>query len=76
MQTFEFFIDDDRCTTPTLEFVEVRDADRARQLAAERLRASPHHLSVEVRRADERLYFISLRKLPEARTKRTEALSK
>jgi len=59
MQTFEFFIEDDRYAVPTLEFAQVSDADRARELAAERLRASPHHLSVEVRRANERLFLLT-----------------
>lgn len=36
---FEFFVDDDRYTVPTLELVQVRDFDCARQLAAERLHA-------------------------------------
>jgi hypothetical protein len=64
MHTFEFFIQDDRYAVPTLELVEVRDADRARQLAAERLHASLHHLNVEVRRGDERLFFISRSNAP------------
>jgi hypothetical protein len=49
MQNFEFFIEDDRYTVPTLEIVLVRDAARARELAADRLLSSFHHLSVEVR---------------------------
>jgi hypothetical protein len=64
MHTFEFFIEDDRYKVPTLELVQVRDADRARQLAAERLRASLHHQSVEVRTGNVRLFFISRREAP------------
>jgi hypothetical protein len=60
MQTFELFIEDDRYTVPTLEFVQVRDVERARQLAAERLLISVHHRSVEVRRLDsERIFYLS-----------------
>jgi hypothetical protein len=51
MHTFEFFIEDDRYEVPTLEFVVVRDAERARELAAERLFASPHHLGIDIRQA-------------------------
>jgi hypothetical protein len=59
MHTFEFFIEDDRYTVPSLELVQARDADRALQLAAERFWASSHHLSVEVRRASARIFFVS-----------------
>ncbi len=59
MQTFEFFIEDDRYRVPTLELVLVSDAMRARQLAAARLFASSHHQSIEVRRGDDRLFFVS-----------------
>jgi hypothetical protein len=58
MNTFEFFIEDDRYTVPSLELVQARSADRARQLAAERLHASLHHLSVEVRIGSDRLFFL------------------
>lgn len=70
MQHFEFFIEDDRYSVPTLELVVVRDADRARQLATERLCASPHHQSVEVRTANATLFLISR---PEARKDDAEA---
>jgi len=59
MNTFEFFIQDDRYAVPTFELVQVRDAERARELAAERLRASLHHQSIEVRTGSERLFLIS-----------------
>jgi len=58
MHTFEFFIEDDRYTVPSLELVQAGDPDRARQLAAERLHASAHHQSVEVRGASGRLFFV------------------
>ncbi len=58
MPTYQFFINDDRYTVPTLEFVQVRDAERARQLATDRLRLSSHHLSIEVRVGNEPLFSI------------------
>lgn len=48
MRTFSFFIEDERSSVPTLEFVTVKTLGRARALAAERLASSAHHLSVEV----------------------------
>jgi hypothetical protein len=50
METYTFFIEDDRYPVPTLEFVLVRDEARARQMASERLIASAHHLGIEVHR--------------------------
>jgi hypothetical protein len=64
MQTFEFFIEDDRYTVPSLELVQARDADSARQLAADRLAASSHHESVEVRIGVERLFLLTRGKAP------------
>jgi hypothetical protein len=64
MSTFEFFIEDDRYTVPSFELVQARSPERARQLAAARLHASLHHLSVEVRTASERLFFLSRTEVP------------
>ena len=50
METYTFFIEDDRYPVPTLEFVLVRDEALVRQMASERLFASAHHLSIEVHR--------------------------
>jgi len=66
MQTFELFIEDDRYTVPTLEFVPVGDAARARQVAAERLFVSMHHQSVEVRFDNERICYLSRSARPES----------
>ena len=52
MQTFSFFIHDQRYAVPTLQFVLVKDEARARELARRELMSSDHHLAVEVR--DER----------------------
>jgi hypothetical protein len=46
MHCCAFLLEDDRYAAPTLELVTVRGADRARQPATERLRASSHHRSV------------------------------
>lgn len=59
MRIFEFFVEDDRYTVPTLELVETRDVECARQLASERMYASSHHRSVEVWTATDRLFVLS-----------------
>jgi hypothetical protein len=59
MHTFELFIEDDRYTVPTLEFVMVRDVARARELASERMFASSHHTGIEVRHCGRRLFQMS-----------------
>jgi hypothetical protein len=64
MQMFAFFIEDDRYTVPSLEFVPALDANRARQLAADRLVASSHHESVEVRIGVERLFLLTRARAP------------
>ena len=48
MRDYSFYIEDDRYTVPTLLFVTTKDNASARRLARAKLRASPHHLSVEV----------------------------
>ncbi len=58
MAAFAFFIEDDRYTVPTLEFVLAPDAARARQLASERLIASPHHLSVLVHQDGQQMFQV------------------
>lgn len=48
MRTFSFYIHDRRYSVPTLHIVTVRDEDRARELAQQRLEDGDHHLVVEV----------------------------
>jgi hypothetical protein len=48
MRTFSFYIHDRRYSVPTLQIVTVRDEDRARELARQRLEEAEHHLAVEV----------------------------
>jgi hypothetical protein len=55
MTTFEAFVHDDRYTVPTLHLVSATDEATARGLADELLRASPHHLGVELCRNGEQL---------------------
>jgi hypothetical protein len=64
MRTFEFFIEDDRYAVCTLELVQVRDAARAREVAQQRLGASAHHRSVEVREDDELIFVLSRAEAP------------
>jgi hypothetical protein len=56
VHTFAFFIEDDRYSVPTVEFVTAGDIARAKELALIKLRGSPHHLSIEVLE-DDRLVF-------------------
>src|SRR5580698_2016633 len=53
MPTFHLFIRDERQPAPTLAVVTVRSADRALELARQRLKDSPHHFAVEVHEGDE-----------------------
>lgn len=55
MTTFEAFVHDDRYTVPTLHLVSASDEESARSLADELLRASPHHVGVELCRNGEQL---------------------
>jgi hypothetical protein len=48
MTTFKFFIRDDRHDIPITQFVIVRDAERARSMAARRLLESTHHTAIDV----------------------------
>ena len=58
MQSFQLFIRDDRYSVPTLVFVEVATAERARARAEEILLQSPHYLSVEVVRGRQGLFTV------------------
>ena len=55
MNTFEAFIHDDRYTVPTLHLVSAEDEAAARGAADALLRASPHHLGVELCRNGEQI---------------------
>jgi hypothetical protein len=59
MDTYTFFIEDDRYSVPTLEFVLVPDKAKARQMASERLIASRHHLSVIVHQHGRQVFQVS-----------------
>jgi hypothetical protein len=48
MTTFTFYIRDDRHDLPITQFVIVRDAERARSIAARHLRESRHHKGIDV----------------------------
>lgn len=55
MSTFEAFIHDDRYTVPTLHLVSAFDEAGARDAADALLRASAHHLGVELCRNGEQI---------------------
>jgi hypothetical protein len=57
MQTYTLFIDDDRYSVPTLQFVTADDAAAMWRIAREKL-SEPHHLAVEVREGDLMLVHI------------------
>lgn len=55
---FALFIEDDRYTVPTLSIIAAEDLSKVRAAAEHVLRASPHHLQVEVRRDDKLLFSL------------------
>lgn len=59
MRTFSFYIHDRRYSVPTLQLVTVRDEDRARELALQRLEETDHHLAVEVVEGQTELFRLS-----------------
>jgi hypothetical protein len=48
MTAFEVFVHDDRYSVPTLHLISAADDRDARETADALLRASPHHLGVEL----------------------------
>jgi hypothetical protein len=48
MTTFTFYIRDDRHDIPITQFVIVKDAERARSMAAKHLLESTHHTAIDV----------------------------
>ena len=58
MRTFQFFVDDDRYSVPTLSLVTVKDDRRAREWADRLMSQSEHHRGVEVCEGGIRLFGI------------------
>ena len=58
MQTFAFYVEDDRYTVPTLKLEVCYDQFEARARAETILRQSPHHRGVEVCLEGERVFGI------------------
>jgi hypothetical protein len=54
VQTYALFIEDDRYSVPTLQFVTANDDTDVRRIACEKL-AEPHHKAIEVREGDDML---------------------
>lgn len=48
MNGYEVFVHDDRYSVPTLYLIAAEDLGHARESADAMLRASPHHLGVEL----------------------------
>jgi hypothetical protein len=48
LKTYTLYIHDDRYSVPSLDAVTVRDDQRAREIGASRLTASPHYQRIEV----------------------------
>ena len=48
MNTYTLYIHDDRYSVPSLDAITVRDDERAREVAANRLTVSPHYHLIEV----------------------------
>lgn len=59
MRTFSFYIHDRRYSVPTLQLVTVRDEERARELARQRLDETEEHLAVEVVEGQTELFRLS-----------------
>jgi len=57
VRDFRFLTVDDRYSVPTLKFVQAADPERARAMAEQLLRESPHHRAVQVWE-DETLLFV------------------
>jgi hypothetical protein len=64
VQAFQFYIQDDRYTVPSLLFVEARSPERVRAMAETRLRSSPHFSRIEVYLGDERLFSVGADRRP------------
>ena len=60
ISTFEAFVHDDRYTVPTLHLVSAADEAGARAVADNLLRASPHHMGVELCRNGEQLLALGI----------------
>jgi hypothetical protein len=58
MRTIRLSIEDARQVGPILELAKVRDREAARQIAQDRLQASPFHVAVKVREGDELLFWL------------------
>jgi hypothetical protein len=59
MRTYSLHIHDDRYAVPTLDLATAGDEAGVREIAGERLEASPNHLAVEVRAGDAMLFSLS-----------------
>lgn len=55
MTAFEVFVHDDRYSVPTLQLISADDDFEAREAAKALLRASPHHLGVELWRGGDQI---------------------
>ena len=74
MQTFQFFVTDDRFSTPTLMFVQTRD-EKSAQLLAQRMLQNHHYSAVEAWMGEERLFVVgepSGTRVPEANGARVQ----
>jgi hypothetical protein len=71
MQAFQFYIQDDRYTVPSLLFVEARSPDRARAMAERHLRSSPHFSRIDVYLDDNRLFGVSTARRSDQSSART-----
>jgi hypothetical protein len=58
MTAFELFVHDDRYSVPTLHLISAADDFDAREAADAMLRASPHHLGVELWRGGDQIVAI------------------
>lgn len=59
MRSFSFLIEDARFGQPTVEFVTVKSIARAKELAAQRLAASPQRISITVSENEQTLFRVA-----------------
>ena len=68
MRDFEIYMEDDRYGTPTLIFIQMKDEQRVREFAQQKLEEDKRHRGIEVREKGVRLFGLgTLAELPDER---------
>jgi hypothetical protein len=75
MRAFQFFVTDDRYGVRSVMFVDVKDADAARDLAGRILADNAHYSVIEVFAADKLLFSVGEGSSPSSRSSGREGRS-